>query len=330
MSTAKKASTDSTVAELESGSESGNEATVVSFPTGEKVATSADPSEHIKQLRASADANKGKGLKVMSEGRSDIYQLNPYSLKVKPGFNCRDFTIEENMEHVRSLAISIAEIGVSEPLTVYIDPEDRELYIIDGECRWRATLYAIEELGAEIRAIPAKNEHKGTSEADRVCSQIIRNGGKPFTVMETATNFIKLVRFGYTEANIAARTGYTVSRVKQIIDVLEKTPDEIKGMIQRGEISAGLAQQTLAAAATPKAATSALKKAVSKAHSEGRKKATARMVTGAVGAKLSPIKTIARLLGEAKVSRRGEVCTITIPVADYDSILIAAGMSKAS
>ena len=75
------------------------------------------------------------GLKSISEGRSDIHKINPKLLNVKPSWNGRDFNEPSNLEHVAQLALSIAEIGVKEPLTVVW--EEGKAWLVDGECRLR-------------------------------------------------------------------------------------------------------------------------------------------------------------------------------------------------
>src|SRR5882672_2826443 len=89
-----------------------------------------------------------QGLASISQGRSDMYRLDPRVIKVKDGWNCRDLNAQDTKDHIESLAQSIAEIGVQEPLTVYW--EDGAAWISDGHCRLKATLNAI-QVGADIK-----------------------------------------------------------------------------------------------------------------------------------------------------------------------------------
>src|SRR5580698_1123332 len=73
--------------------------------------------------------------------RTDAYQIDPRILKVKAGFNPRDLTSQENKEHIEELAISIAAVGVKQPLI--ISNEEDGIYVVNGHCRLAATMLAI-------------------------------------------------------------------------------------------------------------------------------------------------------------------------------------------
>src|SRR6266403_1624499 len=113
------------------------------------------------------------GIKSLAEGRSDIFKVDPRKLHVKPSWNGRDFNDPLNIEHVDMLARSITAIGVKEPLTVVW--EDGKAWLVDGECRLRGALRAIEIYQAPLKTIPVKTEERGSNDADRLFSQIIPN-----------------------------------------------------------------------------------------------------------------------------------------------------------
>ena len=45
-------------------------------------------------------------LKDFAEGRTDVYKIDPRKLRIKEGWNSRDFSDPANMEHVKTLAAS--------------------------------------------------------------------------------------------------------------------------------------------------------------------------------------------------------------------------------
>ena len=59
------------------------------------------------------------GLASLSQGRSDLFNVDPRQLHIKQGWNNRDLTDPSNIEHIDMLARSIAEIGVKKALVVY-------------------------------------------------------------------------------------------------------------------------------------------------------------------------------------------------------------------
>ncbi len=117
--------------------------------------------------------------------------------------------------------------------------------VIDGHCRLLATFRAIEVYGAEIKSIPLTVESRLASEADRVLGQVLRNGGKPLTVLEQGAVFAKLIGFGWSEKQIAEKAGLGAVRVSQILDLIADSNDAIRDLVSSGQVSATLAQQTL-------------------------------------------------------------------------------------
>jgi ParB family chromosome partitioning protein len=209
------------------------------------------------------------GLKSIAEGRSDIFRVDPRKLKIKEGWNSRDFSNPDNIEHVDMLAQSIAQIGVKEPLTVYW--EDGQAWVSDGESRLRGVMRAIQNYKADIKTIPVKTEDRYANEADRLFSQQIRNAGKPFTPMEQSKLFKRLLDLGWAQKDIAAKSGISASRVSQLLDLLTM-PEPIKRMVTQGQVTA-----TMAVAAikehNPNKAVEILNDAIVTAKSEGRTRA---------------------------------------------------------
>lgn len=222
--------------------------------------------------------SKTTGLASISEGRSDIHRINPKLIHIKPNWNSRDFNDPANKEHVEILAQSIAEIGVQEPLTV--NWEGGKAWLEDGECRLRATLYAIEHLKADIKTVPVKSGERYANEADRLFSQRIRNSGKPFTVLEDAKLFKRLLGLGWQQGDIAKKAGISAARVSQILDY-NTMPEGVKTMVHNGQVAASTAMVVVKAEGSK--AEAALKQGWGVAASEGKAKVTAAHVATATG-----------------------------------------------
>ena len=208
------------------------------------------------------------GIKAAAGGRSDLFRVDPRKLDIEDGWNCRDFTSPENLEHIAELKRSIATKGVQEPLTVRMDGE--QIIVTNGECRLRAVRELIAE-GIDVALIPVQVEPRYANEADHVESQIVRNSGKPFTPLEQSAVFIRLMNLGRSEADLAAVAGYTIERVRQI-SLLNTATEKTKKLIRGGKISATMAQRALERAKDPKAAEAMINKAVVKALHDGRTK----------------------------------------------------------
>lgn len=225
-------------------------------------------------LKSEADS-KPSGLKAMATGRSDLFTLNPYSIIVREGWNSRNMRDPENQEHVDELARSIAAIGVQEPLTVYMDAGKPVL--TNGHCRLLATFRAIEHYGAEIRGVPVQTEPRGSDEKDRLLSQVTRNGGKRLTPFEQGKVYKRLIAYGWTEAEIARRTGTQQAQVVKYLE-LQSAPEPIQNLVATGTVSATLAIQTIREQGEAQAAET-LTAAAETAIARGKRKATSTTVT---------------------------------------------------
>jgi len=222
--------------------------------------------------------SKTTGLASISEGRSDIHRIAPHNIHVKSGWNSRDFKDPSNIEHVEMLAKSIAEVGVKEPLTV--NWEDGKAWLEDGECRLRATLYAIEFLKADIKTIPCKVGERYANEPDRLFNQHLRNSGKPFSILENAKLYKRLLDMGWNQGDIAKRAGVSAARISQVLDY-NTLPEGVKTMVHNGQVAPSTAMAVVKAEGT--AAEAALKQGIAVAQAEGKTKVMQRHVGEATG-----------------------------------------------
>src|ERR1700733_896674 len=267
---------------------------------------------------------KKTGIASISDGRSDLHKLNPKLIKIKDNWNSRDFDDPTNKSHIEELALSIAEIGVRQPLTV--SWENGEAWLSDGECRLRAVMLAISR-GAEIKTVPVILEDRYSNDADKLFSQIIRNSGKPFSQMEQAKVFKRLVDMGWQQGDIAKKAGVSPARISQILDLLTM-PEPIKQMVVAGQVSASMAVATLKEHNGAKA-TQVLQDAVAVAQSEGKDRALPKHVEPTIQQAKPPAGK--RSLGiEAAVKEAfeyadvddsdDELVVIKIPVEQWEAI----------
>lgn len=233
------------------------------------------------------------GIQKIAAGRTDVYRLDPSLIQIREGWNARDFNDPVNKDHVEQLAKSIAEIGVLQPIRVAW--KDNVAYLTDGESRLRAVRLAIKK-GAEIKTIPVITEDRYASEADQLFTQIAANSGKPFSTLEMSSVFVRLKAFGWSEKDIAAKSGYSTQRVRDLLE-LNAAPAEVTKMIRDGDVKATTAQKVIRShKGDRKAAVAALEKAVVEAKASGKKRATGKNIAptlrGAVKAILGRVTAI--------------------------------------
>lgn len=248
------------------------------------------------------------GIGKLAKGRGEYYQLAVADVHIKPDWNSRDFSTPENIEHVDTLAKSIMEIGQKTPIKVIY--EDGKAFITDGESRYRAIKIAIER-GADIKIVKAILEDKYSNEADHLFTQIVGNSGKPFTPLETAHVYKRLIDYGWKEKEIAKKAGKTTVHVVESLKLLS-APAAITDLVKSGQVSATMAQQTIRAAkGDHQAATKTLAKAVKVAKKAGKKKATARDAKAPAG--LTFKAELKAIFGRADYDGTAVILT----VADY-------------
>lgn len=212
------------------------------------------------------------GLAGIAEGRTDLFRMDPKNIVVREGWNSRDFEDPDNQAHVEALAASISEVGVKEPLSGYLEGD--KFVLTNGESRYRAVMLLLSR-GVEIKTVPVMPEPRHASEADHIASQFIRNSGRPFTPMENAKLFTRLLDLGWTDKDIAAKTGVTVERVQQIAR-LNAVPESVKHYVRKGSISPTLVQRIQAKAKTAAEIEAQVEEAIATANAEGKAKATPR------------------------------------------------------
>lgn len=210
---------------------------------------------------------KDTGIAQFSQGKSDVHKVDPRILIIETNWNTRDDS-PELLEHIDTLAQSIAEIGVKKPIEVKL--LKGKLIVRDGHCRTRAAMRAIEHYKADIKTVPVISVDRYANDADLILNQVISNSGKPLTVLEEARVYKKLLDMGWNQGDIAKKVGKSNGRISQILSLLEM-PAAVQAHVASGSVSASLAQQVVKAAETPAQASQALTEAVQTAKSEGRK-----------------------------------------------------------
>lgn len=281
---------------------------LASTPTSDYAKTLAEAAHSAKNA-----VDRGKGIRGLSSARHEIYDINPYSIVVKPGLNSRIIASVENQEHIDALARSIAANGVKMPLTVYW--EHNAPVLTDGECRLLGTFRAIEVYGAEVVAVPVQTELRSAGEIERLLTQIISNSGKPFNSVETALVYHKLSTLRQTPQMIADRAGVSINKVNYLLDV-NKLPDKMKDFILAGKISTSSALEVMHNASSDEAAVRNVEKAIRLAERQGKTKATKRFMEE------KPVKrswktTIQLILDESNITTAEDTITVAMSSAHY-------------
>ncbi len=145
---------------------------------------------------------------------------------------------------IESLAASIREKGIVQPLVVRLGPsgEDGAPYqIIAGERRWRAAQRAgLHELPAVVRRL---------SDAESIEIALVENlQRRDLNPLEEATAYRRLIReFDHRQEDVATALGKSRSHVANTVRLLD-LPEKVKALVGDGTLSAGHGRALLAAA----------------------------------------------------------------------------------
>ena len=173
----------------------------------------------------------GKGLGALIPSALDptepIFQEIDLSHIVPHPYQPREYFDEETLT---SLAASIAEVGVVQPVIVRKVVDGYE--IIAGERRWRAAQRA------GLRSVPAlvrDTDDKGALEA-AVVENVHR---QDLNALEEAAAYRQLIDdFGLTQEDVAARVGRSRSAVANTVRLLNLAP-AVQRLLIEGDLSAG-------------------------------------------------------------------------------------------
>jgi len=180
-------------------------------------------------------------IKDIAVSKRDVYMIAPSEIHEKDGWNVRDET-PEYIEHIDNLAISIAEIGVKEPLKCYFEGDI--LYVSNGHSRLRAVKQAEETFGIEIKAVPVLLEERTSNDADRCLTLLTSNSGKPLTILERAKVYKRLLGFSWSVKEIAQKSGVSIKIVNQAIELCAM-PEIAHNLVREGKASASLALEAV-------------------------------------------------------------------------------------
>jgi predicted GNAT family acetyltransferase len=115
--------------------------------------------------------------------------------------------------------------------------------LTNGHCRLAAVRLAISE-GADIKGVPVRVEERQVDDARRTLSLLTRNAGKPLSMIEQAIPVRRLLDYGWSDKEIAAKAGFSLSKVKDLI-ALCGADTEVKEMIDQGKVSPTTVARTI-------------------------------------------------------------------------------------
>jgi ParB family chromosome partitioning protein len=139
-------------------------------------------------------------------------------------------------EEIESLVASIAEHGVLQPILVRRDPNNSNAYeIVAGERRWRAAQKA------KLHEVPVLIKELDDQHALEIA--IVENVQRQnLNPIEEGEGYRRLIEeFGNRQEDLAKIIGKSRSHIANTMRLLT-LPDEVRGLVETGQISAGHAR----------------------------------------------------------------------------------------
>ncbi|MEM7044034.1 MAG: ParB/RepB/Spo0J family partition protein [Pseudomonadota bacterium] len=174
-------------------------------------------------------------VEISSKSRAGDQSLPIESLKPSPLQPRRHFAEEE----LNGLAESIRTKGVMQPLLVRAASKGVGMYeIVAGERRWRAAqLAGVHELPVIVRDL---------SDLETLEVALLENiQREDLSPLEEAEGYQRLIdEFGHTQQMLADSLGKSRSHIANLLRLLT-LPDEVRIMVEKGELTAGHARALL-------------------------------------------------------------------------------------
>jgi ParB family chromosome partitioning protein len=167
-----------------------------------------------------------------TESRAPIESLVPGRYQPRHRFD---------QEELDGLADSVKSRGIIQPILVRPHPEDLSLYeIIAGERRWRAAQLA------QLHDVPILV--KDLDDAETLEIALVENLQREnLSPLEEAEGYTRLINeFSHTQDALGQILGKSRSHVANTLRLLN-LPDEVKALVESGELSAGHGRALLAA-----------------------------------------------------------------------------------
>jgi ParB family chromosome partitioning protein len=164
--------------------------------------------------------------------------------------------LDFNRDELESLADSIRQKGVIQPLIVRRKP-GRDVYeIVAGERRWRAAQLA------QLHEVPVVVRDLSDTEVLEIA--IIENIQRAdLNAIEEALGFRQLMtRFGHTQEKLAEALSKSRSHVANLLRLLT-LPTEVQDMVRDGKLSAGHARALIGSPKAAELATQIVEKSLS-------------------------------------------------------------------
>jgi ParB-like chromosome segregation protein Spo0J len=245
-------------------------------------------------------------LTQLAANRSDVFHLPHKIVHIREGFNIR-----EDYGDIEGYATVIIAEGVKRPLTGHKDEKDNFL-VTEGHRTHKAFHAARARIGEELRkaridgdkprirelnailkerlaTLPVISEPQGYTDAERTMDMLNYNDGKPFTILEEARAYQRLMTdHGMSQDEIIRRKGISLTGFQNCMMLLNEGAPFVLDCVRQGRVAASMAVELVRKVKDKTRQVELVKEALSRAREAGKEKVTARHLTPEVRQQVSP------------------------------------------
>jgi ParB/RepB/Spo0J family partition protein len=178
-------------------------------------------------------------LKDVAESTKDMFMIDIEKISI-PKDNCGRLEYDE--DKIQEIGLSIMENGQKTP--VIIRQEEGTIMLVAGSYRMKGIRWVNKFKNAGIKLVKCVAEEKvkdadgrlrEPTEDERVLEQLAENVHTPYSQMEYAKLFEKLIKSGHSVGEISKSVGKTEQWVRDCLKLINLDED-LKGKVERGEI----------------------------------------------------------------------------------------------
>lgn len=206
-------------------------------------------------------------LKQHSQGRSDIFRIDPSLIEENDGYNVR-----RDYGDVKELEKSIEANGVIQPLAV--EQKEGKIILVRGHRRLRAIRSLLAQ-GKVVQHVPVQSVR--FNDEARALDLILSNDGKPLNQIEQGEAFERLVELGLAPKQIAEKTGKTQAHISNCRKGAS-APQEVKDYVAAGKISASEVIKLQRVYEDDEKLVRKVRQLISKAEDSGKEKVTGKTI----------------------------------------------------
>jgi ParB/RepB/Spo0J family partition protein len=177
---------------------------------------------------------------LVTSRKGDYFWVDSRRLVFEDGYNDR-----EDYGDIETLAAQIEAQGVKQPLKGYrrSGGKDNETWVVKSGHRRTMACRLLEKKGIVI-IVPVFPVPKGESPEEKVLDLITENDALPLTPWEKTKVVKRLRNFGWTEDDIAGRSGLSKEWVKSLL-LLADSPQRLIELVRKGTVTATFAISTI-------------------------------------------------------------------------------------